>query len=452
VADIPPRAAPTACHDAIVLGAGVSGLVSASVLLGQGYGRICVVDAYPRIGGNHIDVAKGPFTFDVGSFIFQDDSPLLAHFPQLLERYVPIRPSWGRLNPQGKVTAYPISVRDDVIGAGPWGMARIALSVLRGRLGGRGGTSARDFARYWIGAYLLERSGLEAYMRRFYGVPPELIDLRLAEKRMLWISEHASLANLARRYLNPPPPGPANRQMARPREGFAHLYAPVREALEARGVTFRLGEEPVRLSRTGEGFRLAVGADVIAADRVVSTVPLEVAARLCGLDADTGLETINLVSLFFSFSGRRGYDPSILYNFSPDGAWKRLTTYSDFYGPAEGREYFAVEVIGSHVGDSPERAEADFRDHVRRNGLFDGDLRLEGHHSLPHAYPIYSRNAGERAAAVIGALKRFGVESFGRQGGFDYQPTARVSTQVAEAMLADEARERNRSEPSGQVS
>ena len=422
-------------HQAIVLGAGVTGLDSASVLLGQGCTSVCIVDAYPELGGNHLDVAKGPFTFDVGSFIFQDDSPLLAHFPSLLERYVPIAPSWGRLNPQGKVTAYPISVRDDVLAAGPIGMARIGLSVIKARLSGRGGSSARDFARYWIGDHLLQRSGLEAYMRRFYGIPPEQIDIRLAEKRMQWISEHASLRNQLRRLLRPAPAGPTNRQMARPREGFAALYGPLRAELEARGATFRLGAAPERLVRDGGVFRLDVDGETIAADRVISTVPLPVAARLCGLADDTGLEAIHLISLFFSFEGERGFAPSILYNFSPEGAWKRLTVYSDFYGRAEGREYFAVEVIGGQVGDSAALAEADFRDHVRRNGLFRGDLRLEGHHTLDHAYPIYSRNAGDRAAAVVAALKGLGVESFGRQGGFGYQPTARVSTQVAESAL-----------------
>ena len=32
-------------------------------------------------------------------------------------------------------------------------------------------------------------------------------------------------------------------------------------------------------------------------------------------------------------------------------------------------------------------------------------------------------------------LREWGVESFGRQGGFQYQPTARVSTKEAEVAL-----------------
>src|SRR5712691_4860596 len=104
----------------IVLGAGISGLVSASILLKEGHENILVVDEYGHIGGNHIDCSIGDYTFDIGSFIFQDDSPLLAHLPELLPLYLPISPSWGRLNPQGVVTQYPISLKEDLIAAGPF--------------------------------------------------------------------------------------------------------------------------------------------------------------------------------------------------------------------------------------------------------------------------------------------------------------------------------------------
>jgi phytoene dehydrogenase-like protein len=57
-------------YEVIILGAGVSGLVSASVLLSQGYRRILIADAYNHVGGNHIDWSTDGYTFDVGSFIF----------------------------------------------------------------------------------------------------------------------------------------------------------------------------------------------------------------------------------------------------------------------------------------------------------------------------------------------------------------------------------------------
>jgi hypothetical protein len=147
------------------------------------------------------------------------------------------------------------------------------------------------------------------------------------------------------------------------------------------------------------------------------------------------LQTVTLISLFFSFAGERGFKESVLYNFSHAGAWKRLTVYSDFYGRVDGREFFAVEVNADHVSSSVELGAQDFRRHTQENKLFRGDLQLEGSHVVSNAYPIYTDNADERAARTIASLSAFGVESLGRQGGFDYQPTARDTTLKAEAAL-----------------
>lgn len=424
-------------HDAIVLGAGMSGLVSASILLDQGSGRVVVIDEYDHVGGNHIDRTTGGYTFDVGSFIFQDDSPLLKHFPELLPLYVPIVPTWGKLNPQGVITRYPFSVRDDFLAAGPAECLWMLLSAATARLRRRRQRTAKDFAQYWIGSRLLHRSGLANYMARFCGLPPEQIDIVFARKRMLWISEHASVRNVLRSVLRPPTDqgAPVNRQLVRPREGFTTLYSPAVRHLENDGVTFSLGVAPRRIRRDDTGtFHVDVGDRQFSATRLVSTIPVDRACELAGMSR-APLPTVTLISLFFSFTGERGFEQPILYNFDHTGAWKRLTVYSDFYGPHDGREFFAVEVIAGQVRESVEEAEADFRRHVSANRLFAGDLRLEGTHTLHNAYPIYTGGAATRAGESIAALRELGVESFGRQGAFEYQPTARVSTVQAEEAL-----------------
>jgi len=440
LSNVPARGAP-ADFDAIVLGAGVSGLVSASLLSQHGTSRVLVVDAYGRVGGNHINIDHGEYTFDVGSFVFQDDSPLLQHFPELLPHYEPIVPSWGKLNPQGRITRYPFSIRDDLFAAGLGGCLAMLLSAARARLGGSDEIrTAADFARYWLGAKFLHRSGLRSYMERFCGMPIENIDRRFAEKRMMWIAEHGRLGEQARRLLRsvktPTAPQVSNQQLVRPRAGFTELYGPAVERLERAGVTFLLGADLKGLAKVQESFILDVGEQQISAPRVISTIPVDHALELCRLTSGPSLPTVTLISLFFSFSGARGFDHSIMYNFSHSGAWKRLTMHSDFYGEVADREYFAVEVIASRVGNSTELAESDFREHVAANGLFDGELVLEGAHTLAHAYPIYTEGSADRADVAITNLRDFGVESFGRQGGFQYQPTARVSTQEAEAALA----------------
>lgn len=429
--------------EVIVVGAGVSGLVAASTLIGQGARNILVIDEYAAVGGNHIDVAVGPFTFDVGSFIFQDDSPLLRHFPDLMPLYEPIDPSWARLNPQGVVTRYPFSLRDDVLAAGPLEILRIMASAIRARMDRRPMNNARDFARHWIGAHFLRRSGLENYMARFCGCPIDRIDLTFALSRMLWLPEQARLSSLARRLMTrvlrrSAPQGPTNRQLARPREGFHALYEPAVRRLEDQGVKFLLGQTLVSLRREGEEFRLVSSTHECQAPRVISTIPIGRITDVCERPLDQPLPSVTLLTLFYSFAGHRGFSESILYNFSYRADWKRLTVYSDLYGRAEDREYFAVEVIcdeGDEGTASADAAATEFRQHTTDNGLFLGDLTLEGSHILSQAYPIYTGGSAERALVAVEALREMGIESFGRQGAFRYQPTARVSTLEAEAAL-----------------
>lgn len=428
--------------DAIVLGAGVSGLVSASVLQEQGCRRVLLIDEYPAAGGNHRDVQIGAYTFDIGSFIFQDDSPLVRRFPSLLARYVPIRPTWSRLNPQGRVTAFPISLRDDFFALGPIEWVRILGSALYARLFQSRLRCARDYGRYYVGARFLRTSGLQAYMTRMYGSDPRFIDLDFAMKRLQWIGEHASWRNpMLARWLSRRPKPPSNQQLARPREGFRLLYEPVLDELRQNGADVVVGARLERLVREEPDFVLQGESGRWRAPRLISTIPFDRLHELRGTAKST-LRHVTLISLFFSFLGQRGFDSSILYNFSLHGAWKRLTVYSDFYGRAEGREYFAVEVNAEHVDRSVDKAEADFRQHARRHGLFVGDLRLEGHSVLDNAYPIYVSGAGELAATQIRQLADAGITSLGRQGAFDYQPTARDSTLKAEARLDPGAGER----------
>lgn len=435
---------PSVAAEIVILGAGISGLVGASVLLAQGFRSIVVVDEYPHVGGNHIDAHIGDYTFDIGSLIFQDDSPLLDHFPQLLSLYVPVEPKWSRLNPQGVVTEYPFSLRDDFAAAGVLEMARMAASAVAGRLDRRRMSSAHDFARRALGARFLERSGLEHYMERFYGCPIEEIELAFAESRMAWVRDQtrplAVAERLRRALLSLPPPPPDNIQLVRPRAGFAALYEPVVRDLTARGVSFHLGASLHKIRKADGRFEVVSDAGVLTADRVVSTIPVHRTMALIGLTPPP-LPTVTLVSLFYSFSGRRGFDDPIVYNFTREARWKRLTAYSDFYGRVHDREYFTVEVVGG-ADDvvRPEDADQEFRAHAASHEIFVGDLRLEGHDVLEQAYPVYVRGSGDRAAAARSRLAREGIDSFGRQGAFEYQPTARASTLSAESALGSARR------------
>jgi protoporphyrinogen oxidase len=428
-------------YEAIVLGAGISGLVTAILLIRQGYKSIIIADTYESIGGNHIDIKIGEYTFDVGTFIFQDDSPLLRHFPDIVSLYTTISPTVSRVTPRGSIHAYPISPGAEILAAGPVEWLRIAISLVLGRTTRRSRRNAADFLHFWIGRRLAAISGVENYVRRFYGVPADLIDINFAEKRMGWIADAASLKKRLARLMGYKDPWNTTQSFVRPREGFAHLYKAAGDRIAQGGGVIRLGQHLLGIRRIDDHFMLSTSDGEIEADEIVSTIPLHQTLALCGLPNLYPLPTLTLVTLFFSFEGERGFDTYILYNFSDSGAWKRLTMFSDAYGRIGGREYFGVEI--NHDGGAPaasseaaakQDAEAFMAD-IRDKGLFKGDLKLEGHHILNNAYPVYVHGAAEHAAQAIAALKAFGIRSIGRQGGFDYLPTARQTTLVVEEAL-----------------
>jgi hypothetical protein len=232
------------------------------------------------------------------------------------------------------VTKYPFSVRDDLIAAGPAECARILLSATVARLFSRRLHNARDFARHRLGARLLYRSGLKNDVKRFCGLAAERIDLKLAETRMLWMAEYASLQNLVRRVvpsLTKPSAHPARQPPTHPADG--RIYRPLRPAvrrLKDRGVVFVLGVAPNSCGRPDGAFRLDLDARTVVARRIVSTSPWTTRSS-CATFGREPQPTVTLLSLFYGFSNDRGFEQSILYNFDRFGAWKRLAMCSDFY-------------------------------------------------------------------------------------------------------------------------
>ncbi|UVC07740.1 NAD(P)-binding protein [Rhizobium sp. TH2] len=436
--------------DAIVLGAGISGMTAASVIKEKGARRILVLDEYAHLGGNHVSLDIGPYTYDIGSFIFHDDAPFIQKFPGIREKYHPYDGATGRLDFHGNLVRYPFDYQSDLLKAGLVEVAWTLASLLRGRLTRNPDRSARDFVCYWLGERFAKRTGLLSYLTRFYGTGPERIEGEFARKRMRWISQNASFAGQLRRLVAPR--RSHARSLVRPRGGFSELYEPAGDALRATGVDIRLGEHVQSIHRDGSG-ALVIQTDsgIFSSSTVFSTVPLDVVSNWCGLPANPSIRYATLTSLFYSFRGQRNFPFHILYNFSDEGGWKRLTMHSDCYGQANGREYFSVEVIAGDPSPGSDVLAASFQDHVRRRGILLGDLTLEGARETTSAYPIYLKGAGAAAAQAISDLKAIGILSFGRQGGFDYQPTSHISAITAEHnVLEFEAERRGRLESKAQ--
>ncbi len=425
-------------------------MVAASILSGRFEGRapqdsasVLVLDEYPEIGGNHTSVAINGYSFDIGSFFFSENSPFLVHFPEILPLYENRDQgtySVARITPSLKVARYPADVRQDVLGHGILMPFRYIGSALWGRLCVDENTSAEGFARHWIGDRFFRESGLRYYMERLFAEPPSQIEAKFAHKRMRWVKRNAQFSEIFRsllRQFNRRGPAKVNRQFVRPQSGFHGLYSVAGDALKSHGVTFQMNAGLTGITgNAGTGFTVNLkDGRRFQSRQLFSTIPLSRTLPLTGHKMPAPLRSASLLSLFVSFGGTRGFDANVLYNFSTEGQWKRLTMHSDFYGLADGRAYFSVECVMSGDSDCPEQRFSEFTALVQKMGLFDGDLRLEGHRITENAYPVYRQGATAAAEAAIAQLSDIGILSFGRQGGFDYQPTSGVSTVEAERKL-----------------
>jgi phytoene dehydrogenase-like protein len=411
----------------VILGAGVAGLVSAKLVLEGGATSVAVVDSYGQPGGNHISIDIGAYTFDIGAIVFEPWSALFEYFPAARAVCVEVPFTPAKVTPAHTVCTYPFSVRDDVLRAGPLEMLRFGVSCLAGRLSVRRIETTRDYAVHWLGDRFFRRSGLANFIQRFHGMPAEDLDAAFAEKRMRWIARSASLSGVAARLSGRGPRPPHRNGLVRPPCGFRGLYASVQQSLEAGGAQFMLGVAITRIKRIGDVFEVTVGSQTIFARRIISTIPIERALVACGLPLAQRLPSLSLVSLFFIFKGERGFTSSILYNFGMTGRWKRVTMFSDSYGHRDGREYFTVEVNMATTDDNAiAEAGKDFVADVAAKGLFRGELRLEGVHCLQNAYPSYPRGSAVLVDSALAQLSSLGIEAAGRQGTFDYLPSAHV--------------------------
>jgi len=416
----------------VILGGGVSGLSAADILASAGQ-RVIVLEPYDRLGGNQHSRNIGPYTFDIGSFIFFAGSPFFKRFPGAEAACAPANIRVERVTPQGRISAYPFSLADDLFRRGPVEVARTLLSLLRGRIADRKPKSAGSFARYYLGDRLFTQSGLRAYIQRLCGIPADDVEYRFAEKRMGWIARAVGPEAIASR-LWPQAAGPSS--LVRPREGFEALYDQVAAQLAGRGVEIHLNSQLEKIEVLDEGFQVRTQRGLFTASRVISSLPLTVTAKACGIAAGKGIESLPLLSLYVTHVGDLGFRSEVLYNFSDAGSWKRLTVHSRIYGQADGKHYLCVEAPLALGPSDPETEFNAFRDFMRSHGLMQGDTELVGHDVTAFAYPTYAHGSIDASEALIERIEKIGVEMLGRQGRFDYIPTASRATQLVAERLS----------------
>ncbi len=233
--------------DALVVGAGISGLATAFRLARSGW-RVAVVEAAGRVGGAMENWTDGPWRFELKRRYLYKDGRLVP---------LPSGPGSFLTTPLFSPAAKLRLLKEPWIRRPPEGTEESIGDFVRRRLG-------QSFLDYVVGPFV---SGV-------YAGDPERLSVRWAVPKIWRLEqEHGSLIRGAFARRKGPAPGGA---MISFRDGLETL--PRKLAAEIGDV--RTGVAAQRIVRTAGGYRAETSAGPIDAKQIVLAVPAEVAARL----------------------------------------------------------------------------------------------------------------------------------------------------------------------------
>lgn len=436
----------------IVLGAGIAGLAAARSLASAGM-AVTVIDQAARCGGAHRSHEIGPYTFDVGSIFYEEKAAVFDLAPGLRDLCPPVLRMERRVGPDGRLLPYPLTLRE--IQAWPLRRRlRATLDLLAGQAFRRQDGTLETACLARLGRSFYQGTGLASYIARFHHCPASAVDQEFFFRRMGHVERStrpgALLALAWRAATRPAPRGvPSWPFRVRPSAGSGLLFDPIRAALEAAGVRFRLQERLVRIETgagagAADGFAVTTTAGRYHAEALVSAIPVDALHRAL-FGTGSGLVSLDLLTLFVSVGWLDPGAGNVLFNFHAAGRWKRATIHSRLYPDRQtGREFLSVEItLPPGAAADPAEAFRDFRTHVERLGIARG-VALEGHDVVEAAYPLYQIGDVEAARRLLEQTGRLGIVSVGRQGRFEYLPVSslvirRVQEELARGLPARQA-------------
>ena len=408
-----------------VLGGGVAGVTLASELARSEAADVTVIEKDRVLGGLHRSTQLDGCTYDIGTFLFSSDHELFKTFPEIERGFRPVEVECVAIRKPGSIDRYPLSLSGYMQDFGVAETVHSIVDLLLHRLKRTKPSTLPEHICRYIGSRFYVNSGLKHYIERLYHMDDASIDVLFAKQRIDMLESHVSLKNVLRglRARLHRPMGEARGSVCRvrPAGGFSEVYGAIRRSLDREGARVLTGTEIQSIAKVYDGFAIRFGGRVEWFDRVVSTIPIPTLASYLGMNLDARFDYMKLVSLFYRFRGDAGFTPSVLFNYSPGGGWKRVTRFSEFYGRHEGDEYFTVEATSL---DSSEEAVSrlceDFERHARELGLFRGMLWCQGHTVTEHAYPLFHHDELRKLDEARRRIRALGVDLVGRQGNFEY--------------------------------
>ncbi len=269
-----------------VLGAGPAGIAVAHALAKTGKADVEVLERAATIGGNSASFQIDGIWCDYGSHRFHPVAApkVLADVKEIMGDDLLLRPRHGRIRLGGRWIHFPLKPLDALLKLPKkFGFSLLADSIL-GKFRPKH-AGPRTFSTVLLDGLgpTISENFYFPYVKKLWGLDPDKLAVKLAERRISGTSVSKILLKMAR--MLPGLKGKTTGKFYYPRQGFGQISAKMAEAAQANGARFSLETDIVRIERDANRVTAVVlreyGRELRReTTQVLSTIPLTALVRL----------------------------------------------------------------------------------------------------------------------------------------------------------------------------
>jgi len=404
-----------------IIGGGVAGISAANELIKYPEVEVTILEKTTALGGLNQCVELDGLKYDIGTFLYPNDHALLMTFPFLREIYLPIEHYPIAVKDKDKIDVHPISIKGYWKNHGTINFILSIWSLLFAKIKNRNIKTLPQYCEYYLGERIYKKSGLKSYIKRLYKKDDTEVDLKFGYARIKEFKNY-SLRNIIKRLGKLDGDFIFNAKKrtfyARPDSGFKIAFDRLEDHLKTNNVSIFKNINISHIEKKAQGFKVNTNEDSYYFDRIIATIPFSITQKLLGLQTNFTPSYMSLCTLFYT--GKSKHDTNVIYNYTEEGEWKRITLYSKYYGKHEGLDYISVEItFNSKEQPNIAAYKSEFEKLTSKYDIIK-DLKFTGQKITPYAYPLFNKGEIDLADKELDGIRAFGIDLVGRQGTFEY--------------------------------
>jgi len=427
-------------RDFVVLGGGIAGLAAAYELLKRGC-KVTLIERGAEVGGLARTFERDGFRFDIGGHRFHSNNPSVVQWlKDLLKTDLLVVPRVSHIHLNGRFVDYPIMFPEALTIFSPLKAAQLVASYLLAKI------TEHNRPEISFENWVVKRYGRALYSIFFQLYTEKVWGIPCTELSATWAAQRIGIPSMWRAFKHAiapakETPATAISEFFYPRSGFGMIPDTLQREIIAMGGRVATSTSLVRCTPVGDGFEVAVmhkdgETEVIAADHVVSTLPLNY--LLQSIPNELGsqavldsyqLEYRDIILLFIAINKTQVSADSWTYFPSKDlifGRTHEPKNWSAEMIPDPKYTSLAVEIFSSRREPIWELSDAEIADRVVAQMDQIGWLSKQDVHNswvlrVPYAYPVYRIGYEEKLAKVRAYLSQWpNLHLVGRTGSFRY--------------------------------